>query len=219
MPSPTHILLDLDGTLIDSKPGIVASFQTMLRSLGHEPDPSVDLSFVIGPPLDDVVGAVLAHYGDTRIAEGMAAYRQSYGETGMFDCTAYDGIPEMLERLASAGKRLYLATLKRSVFAEAILTRLDLAVHFRGIYGSEPDGSIDHKPELIAHILSRENIAPADAVMIGDRRFDIAGAQANQVPTIGVLWGYGSREELEQAGADRLVSSPAELRAILESGG
>ena len=215
MPSPTHILLDLDGTLIDSKPGIVASFHTMLRALGHEPDPAIDLSFVIGPPLDDVVGEVLGHYGDTRIAEGMAAYRQSYGETGMFDCTAYDGIPQMLERLSSAGMQLYLATSKRSVFAKAILNRLDLAARFRGIYGSEPDGSIDHKPELVAHILSRERIAPADAVMIGDRRFDIAGAQANHVSTIGVLWGYGSREELAQAGADRLVSSPTELENVV----
>jgi phosphoglycolate phosphatase len=219
LPSPSHILFDLDGTLIDSKRGIFASYRTMLRGLGHEPDPAVDLNFVLGPPLQDVIAEVLAHYGDTRIADGMAAYRQSYAETGMFNCTAYDGIPELLERLTSRGLQLYLATSKRRVFAESILGRIGLARYFRTIYGAEPDGSIDHKPELIAHILSRDNIPPAKAVMIGDRRFDIAGAQANHVSTIGVLWGYGTRDELDQAGADRLVSSPGELDVLLRGTG
>jgi phosphoglycolate phosphatase len=215
LPSPSHILFDLDGTLIDSKPGIFASYRAMLRGLGHEPDPAVDLNFVLGPPLRDVIAEVLAHYGDTRIAEGMAGYRQSYAETGMFDCAVYDGIPEMLERLTSRGLPLYLATSKRRMFAEAILGRLGLEPYFRGIYGAEPDGSIDHKPALIAHILSRETIPPAAAVMIGDRRFDIVGGRENHVSTIGVLWGYGSRDELESAGADRLVSSPGELGTLL----
>ena len=107
------------------------------------------------------------------------------------------------------------ATSKRTVFARRILEHFRLDGYFDGIYGAEPGGAHDHKPELIAHVLMAQSIDPAAAVMVGDRRYDITGAHANRVRAIGVLWGYGSRTELEQAGADLLVASPAELAAAL----
>ena len=94
----TCVLLDLDGTLIDSKPGIVASFNAALVELGHRPDPSFDLTFVIGPVLTDVMGEVLAHYGDTRVDEAVAAYRRHYGAVGLYDVTLYDGIAPLRHR-------------------------------------------------------------------------------------------------------------------------
>ena len=211
----TSVLLDLDGTLVDSKPGIVASHHAALRELGHVPDPGIDLTFVIGPVLGDVIGQVLAPYGETRAAEAVAAYRRHYTETGIFDVAPYDGVAELLPALTGAGLRLYLATSKRTAFAARILDHLDLARHFEGIYGSEPDGFRDHKPELIADIMKRHAIAPGTAVMVGDRRYDIAGARANGIRGIGALWGYGGREELEAAGADLLASDPDDLRAAL----
>ena len=211
----TCVLLDLDGTLIDSKPGIVASFDAALRELGHRPDPSFDLTFVIGPVLTDVMGEVLAHYGDTRVDEAVAAYRGHYGEVGLYDVALYDGVAPLLASLKSAGLRLYLATSKRTAFAIRILDHLAISDRFEGIYGSEPDGTRDGKPELIADILRREAIPANAAIMVGDRRYDVAGAHANGLRAIGVLWGYGDRQELEGAGADLLVASPAELQGAV----
>lgn len=209
------VLLDLDGTLIDSKPGIVASHGAALRELGHVPDPAFDLTFVIGPVLEDVMGVVLAHYGDTRVAEAIAAYRRHYAESGIFDVSLYDGVAALLPALTGAGLRLYLATSKRTAFAARILDHLGLTRHFADITGSEPDGFRDHKPELIADILARHAIDPEHAVMVGDRRYDIAGAHANRLLGIGVLWGYGGRDELEAAGADLVVDTPKTLAAAL----
>ena len=211
----TCVLLDLDGTLIDSKPGIVASFNAALQALGHRPDPSFDLTFVIGPVLTDVMGEVLAHYGDARVDEAVAAYRRHYGEVGLFDVAPYDGIAALLASLKAAGLRLFLATSKRTAFAVRILDHLGMSDRFDGIYGSEPDGSRDGKPELIAAILRRETIRADEAIMVGDRRYDIAGAHANDLRAVGVLWGYGARQELEEAGADLLVAAPADLQAAL----
>ena len=211
----TCVLLDLDGTLIDSKPGIVASFAAALVELGHRPDPSFDLTFVIGPVLTDVMGEVLAHYGDARVDEAVAAYRRHYGEVGLFDVAPYDGIAALLASLKAAGLRLFLATSKRTAFAVRILDHLGMSDRFDGIYGSEPDGSRDGKPELIAAILRRETIRADEAIMVGDRRYDIAGAHANDLRAVGVLWGYGARQELEEAGADLLVAAPADLQAAL----
>ena len=188
-----------------------------LQTLGHRPDPSFDLTFVIGPVLTDVMGQVLAHYGDTRVDEAVAVYRRHYGEVGLYDVTLYDGIAALLASLQAARFGLFLATSKRTAFAVRILDHLRMSHHFDGIYGSEPDGSRDGKPELIADILRREAIRPDDAVMVGDRRYDIAGAHANGLRGIGVLWGYGDRQELTEAGADLLVASPADLLAGLQA--
>lgn len=215
MTKPDAVLLDLDGTLVDSKPGILASHAAALRELGHEPDPAYDLTFVIGPVLGDVIGEVLAHYGDTRVDEAVAAYRRHYAESGIFDLAPYDGVTALLPALKAAGLRVFLATSKRTVFASRILDHLDLSRHFDGIYGSEPDGFRDGKPELIADILRRHDLDPHASVMVGDRRYDIAGAHANRLRGIGALWGYGGRPELEAAGADLLVETPASLRTAL----
>ncbi len=205
------VLLDLDGTLIDSEPGILASCLATLRALGHEPDETLDMRRFIGPPLQDTMQALLQSYGDDRVDEAVAAYRKHYGEAGLFDSVPYPGIARSLEEMKRAGLRLYLATSKRAVFATRILDHLNLAAHVDGIYGSMPGGELDHKPELLAHILAKENLSPQQTLMVGDRRYDIAGAHAVGMLALGVLWGYGSRDELETAGADRLIETPADL--------
>jgi phosphoglycolate phosphatase len=215
--SPVHsVLLDLDGTLIDSRPGIAASTLAALRALGHAPDDTLDVTAVIGPPLQDMLGVLLQAYGDDRIDEAVAAYRQHYGDSGLYGSEPYPGIRDALEAMQHSGLRLYLATSKREVFARRILEHLDLARYFERIHGSVPSGALDHKPELLAHILSARNIAASDGLMVGDRRHDVAGAHAVRMRSLGVLWGYGSRDELETAGADQLVERPTDLaRTIL----
>ena len=207
------VLLDLDGALVDSLPGIAASGRAALVALGHPPDPGLDIAAMIGPPIEEMMQLMLARYGDDRVAEGVAAYRADYGARGLLASAPYPGIPEALDALRAAGARLMLATSKRRVFAERILDHTGLAPRFAAVHGSEPGGALDHKPELIAHILARHALDAADCVMVGDRRHDIAGAHANGVRALGVLWGYGSRDELEAAGADALVGDPADLAA------
>ncbi|MDP3749397.1 MAG: HAD hydrolase-like protein [Phenylobacterium sp.] len=209
-PTPT-ILLDLDGTIIDSQPGILSSCRAALRALGHEPEPSLDLSALIGPPIEDGMRWLLERYGDDRVAEAVAAYRSDYGQRGLFSSPPYPGIVQALTAMRSAGARLILATSKRREFAQRILEHIGFDGFFTAIHGSEAGGALDHKPELISHIAERHALAPSDCVMIGDRRHDVAGAHANEMRALGVLWGYGTRGELEAAGADALVCEPAGL--------
>ncbi len=216
--TPTcSVLLDLDGTLIDSQPGILASCLAALRALGHQPDETLDIKRAIGPPLEDIMQVLLQPYGDDRIAEAVAAYRQHYGESGLLGSEPYPGIRSSLGEMQQAGLRIYLATSKRETFASRILDHLEFATYFDGIHGSVPGGALDHKPELLAHILSEHNISPSHSLMVGDRRYDISGAHAVRMRGLGVLWGYGTRDELETAGADQLVESTADLARIVLS--
>ena len=214
---PTRsVLLDLDGTLIDSQPGILASCLAALRALGHEPDETLDIRRVIGPPLEDVMQVLLQPFGDDRIGEAVAAYRQHYGEIGFLGSEPYPGIGSALGEMRQAGLRIYLATSKREAFARRILHHLGFAAVFDGIHGSVPGGGLDHKPELLAHVLLQHNVLSSHALMVGDRRHDVSGAHAVGMRALGVLWGYGTRDELETAGADRLVESTADLaRTVL----
>jgi phosphoglycolate phosphatase len=210
------VLLDLDGTLVDTYPGILASCLEALRALGHEPDETLDVRGTIGPPLEDVMRILLQSYGDDRVGEAVAAYRRHYGESGFLGSVPYPGIGKSLEEMKRAGSRIYLATSKRAMFASRILDHLKFAAYFDGVYGSGPGGELDHKPELLAHILSKHGLASSHSLMVGDRRYDISGAHAVGMRGLGVLWGYGTRDELETAGADKLVDSPADLaRTVL----
>jgi phosphoglycolate phosphatase len=216
MSGSRSVLLDLDGTLIDSRPGIAASTLAALRALGHSPDEAFDITPFIGPPLEDVLRALLQTYDDDRLDEAVSAYRQHYGDSGYLGSELYPGIGEALEAMRQAGLRIYMATSKREVFARRIAEHLNLAKYFDGIYGSVPGGTLDHKPELLAQILSEQNLVASDTLMVGDRRHDIVGAHAVRMRGLGVLWGYGSRDELETAGADRVVERTADLaRTVL----
>lgn len=188
-----------------------------LRALGHEPDEIVDIKRVIGPPLEDVMQFLLQPFGDDRIGEAVLAFRQHYGEIGLLGSEPYPGIGDSLKAMQQAGLRIYLATSKRVAFARRILEHLELATCFDGIHGSVPSGELDHKPELLAHILAEHGISPARCLMVGDRRHDIAGAHAVGMRGLGVLWGYGTRDELETAGADQLVQSTADLAGTILS--
>jgi phosphoglycolate phosphatase len=216
MPATCSVLLDLDGTLIDSQPGILASCMAAVRALGHEPNEIRDIQRIIGPPLEEIMQFLLQPYGDDRIGEAVLAFRQHYGEIGLLGSELYPGIGVSLKSMQQAGLRIYLATSKRAVFARRILDHLELAPYFDGIHGSVPSGELDHKPELLAHILSEHGISPERSLMVGDRRYDISGAHAVGMRGLGVLWGYGTRDELETAGADQLVESTADLaRTVL----
>jgi len=211
-----HILLDLDGTLTDPKIGILTSLQHALRELG-EPVPEInELEWCIGPPLTDAFITMFGSEEDPRIAAGVSHFRDRFGEVGLFENQVYEGIPEALDALVERGHHLHVATSKPEVFARRILDHFDLAGPFRSIHGSELDGTRSDKGELIRYILESQEIPAAGAVMIGDRKHDILGAVKNKVSGLGVLWGFGSREELVEAGASHLFVSPAELGSDFE---
>jgi phosphoglycolate phosphatase len=212
------VLIDLDGTLVDPKAGIIGSLQHALRGLALPVPPVDELTWVIGPPLRDAFPKLGVAAAD--IDRALALYRENYSGAGgarppaMYDCDVYDGIEESLAALRRADCRLIVTTSKPHVFAKPIIREKGLAEHFTAIHGSELDGRHDDKAELIAHILKTERVEPANAIMVGDRKFDCVGAQKNGLRSIGVTWGYGSMTELREAGASALCSQPKGLHRL-----
>ena len=206
-------LFDLDGTLTDPKVGITRSVQYALERLGR-PVPEADaLTWMIGPPL--IAGFTELLGGTHDVQEAVRLYRERYSDVGLFENEVYAGIPAVLRQLRDQDLRLYVATSKLNVFARRILEHFGLSGSFVEIYGAELDNRNADKSDLIRHILDRERFDPARAVMIGDRKHDAIGARANGIASIGVTWGYGSREELSEAGVARLVDDPRELEEMI----
>jgi phosphoglycolate phosphatase len=205
------VFFDLDGTLIDPRIGITTSICYALERLGRDvPDPD-SLLWCIGPPLQGSLATLLQTEDGELERQALEFYRERYRATGVYECALYEGIPEALAKIHAAGAAIYLATSKPTVFAETILAHLGIAGFFDGVFGSELDGVRTDKSELLAHCLASLSCSAAGAVMVGDRKHDVVGAKANGMPCVGVLYGYGTKEELIDAGAIALVESPSEL--------
>lgn len=207
-------LFDLDGTLIHSEAGIVGAMRYALTQMGHEPPSQAVLRTWIGPPLrqtfptvvgDDpaTIEAAVAHYSDHFDAQGWAEYE------------VYDGIPAVVETLAARGWKLAIVTTKILPRAQRIVDNLSFGRHYTRVYAPTGEGRHSEKAEMIARALVDFGVAAKDAVMVGDRHFDIEGAHANGVRSVGVTWGFGGHGELAQAGADVIVEKPADLLAAI----
>jgi phosphoglycolate phosphatase len=205
------ILLDLDGTLSDPRPGFVASINHALHGLGLPVLPEPDIARHIGPPLEETLALLLGPAHAPKLSAAVALYRERYADRGIFECSLYEGIPDALRQLQAAGRRLFLATSKPHPFARRILRHFDLEAPFSGIYGAELDGTRADKRQLLAHLLEQERLQPQAAVMVGDRAQDVRAAKHHGMRSLGVLWGYGSRHELVTAGASALTESPSQL--------
>jgi phosphoglycolate phosphatase len=209
------VLLDLDGTLTDPRAGIVGCIRYALDRLAR-PCPSSDaLARCIGPPLRGTFAVLLATSDTALIERAMGLYRERFADVGLYENEVYGGIPAVLDDLREAGCRMFVVTSKPAVFARRIVRHFALDHHFAGVYGPDLDGRWDDKTGLIAHLLATERLGAGDVVMVGDRYADIVAARANGVRAIGVLWGYGSREELLGAGADDTCAAPGELPACV----
>jgi phosphoglycolate phosphatase len=209
------ILVDLDGTMIDPKPGIVGSVQYALTQLGEPVPLADDLHWVIGPPLRRTFAQL--GLSAERVEEALTHYRDNYRAGAMYDFRVYDGMHAALASLARNGHRLIVATSKPHVFARPIIEHAGLSRFYAAIHGAELDGRNDDKADLIAHISAVEGVASDGAVMVGDRLHDVVGAKRNGIPCIGVTWGYGTREELLAAGAVSLCPTPGDLAAAVEA--
>lgn len=207
-----HVFLDLDGTLIDPKPGITGAVAYALRELGmNVPEPD-DLAWVIGPALIDSFKKL----GVADPEQALALYRARYTDTGLFEAQVYDGIPEALAKLRDTGCELILMTAKPHAYAGRITQRFGLSKYLAREFGPELDGTRNDKCELLAHALSLTGIEASHSVMVGDRIYDIEAAQSVGMRSVGVTWGYGSAEETAQA--DRQCDDPSDLpEAIIET--
>lgn len=212
--SQLAIFFDLDGTLTDSGEGIINCAQLALRHFGIAADDRQALRAFVGPPLRES----FPRFGipEDRVEEAVAVFRSRYLTVGKFENTPYSGIHPLLEQLTQAGFPLYVATSKPEETAVEILKKFQLDRYFIRICGATMDGTRDSKESVIRHLLSA---LPEDqaALMVGDTIYDVEGAAAHGIATIGVSWGYGDAAEMCQAGAIAIAHSPAELyRLILE---
>lgn len=210
-----NLLFDLDGTLTDPRPGIVGCIRFALDQLGSKCPNDDALANYIGPPLRGTFATLLDTSDAERIEEALRLYRQRFAQTGLYENKVYEGVPAMLDTLAHMYGAAYVVTSKPAVYAERIVDHFGLGHHFRKVYGAELDGRRDDKAELLAYLLANEGVGPSASVMVGDRSADIVAAKANEVRSIGVLWGYGSEAELMDAGADMLCRTPSELATLL----
>ncbi len=210
----TTVFFDLDGTLTDSRPGILSGMAHALTALGLPTVPDAVPRDVIGPPLYDSFRGI---YGlDDRAArEGVRLYREYYSAGGLFENEVYPGIPEMLRRLSEAGLRLALATGKPHEYAHRIVHHFGLDASLAAVFGAELDGTRGDKAELLSYAAESLSLAPRECVMVGDRRYDIEGALTVGMAPIGVLWGYGDRAELAAAGGTRFAATPGEVCDII----
>ena len=230
------VFLDLDGTVTDSAPGILASVRYALGKYGARENSDAELNFFIGPPLVDSFEKLLGCSHEDAL-QCLAWYREFYSGQirepassgshdskrttarishlpGMLMNSVYPGIPELLGRLRAAGVKIALATAKPEVYARRILEHFDLAKYFDFIHGATLEESRNKKHQVIAWALEHSGDV-GRVVMVGDRENDITGAKVNNLPSIGVLWGYGSEAELREAGADRICGKAEELFFLL----
>ena len=213
------VVFDLDGTLTDSRPGILRSARAAIARLkaadgGDRRVPlDAELDWIIGPPLQESFATLV---GAERAQTLLAYFRERYATVGLFESSLYEGVVEALDSLAARDYRLFVATSKAEAYARRIVDHFGLRRYFAQVYGAEMDGRRSAKSDLLAYLLGRERSgATRRIVMIGDRRHDADGARAVGIPAIGALWGYGDAEELSRAGADPLIESPRQIPAAV----
>lgn len=204
------VFLDLDGTLVDSRPGILASLRHAFQTIGRQDLLDADLTWMIGPPFVDSFRKV----GLADPSEAIDAYRSHYTVTGLYDAEVYADIQKMLRDLRADARRLYLATAKPHAYATKVTSHFGLSEYLVREFGPELDGTNNWKGDLLRHALAETGEEAARSVMIGDRHHDIAAAAEVGMPSIAVTWGYGAADEW--AGASARVNSPSGIRAALK---
>ena len=209
----TNVLFDLDGTLTDSRPGIVRTIQHALRSLSLEPPREEDLLWCVGPPLQDVFARLLPNGDAAMIEQAVSAYVEQYDLVGHRENRVYDGVPAMLASLG-VNRQLVLVTAKRQRVAESILKLFELSRHFKGVFGIERSGRFADKRELVHHVIETLGIEPSETVIVGDRIHDVDAGLYNGIFTIGASWGYGTSQEL--SGAHHVCETPLQVVSLFE---
>ena len=210
-----NLVFDLDGTLTDPLPGNGACIRHALEGLGCDAPAVDDLTWCIGPPLRQSFARLLG--ADYEVEAAMTLYRERFATVGIYENRVYDGVRELLSELRRDGRRMFVATSKPHVYAGPILDHLDLSHWFDRASGSELDGRLRDKGELLAYLVAVESLGPAETVMIGDRHHDVEGARAAGLPSLAVTYGYGSVAELTEAAPDDICDTPMAIADAVRS--
>ena len=211
-----YYFFDLDGTLTDSADGIINSVLYSLKTFGIEETDREALRSFVGPPLKD---SFMERYGFSpkQAEEALLRFRERFASIGIFENSPYEGIRELLSHLHLRGDRVILATSKPEEFAKRILDHFDLTPYFDHICGANMDESHRvEKEDVLQYALEESGADPGASFMIGDRKYDVEAGRKFGFSTVGVLYGYGSREELEAAGADMLCETVEQLKEVLQ---
>ena len=208
-----QILFDLVGTITDSGEGIIHCAQETFAHFGLAVPTKAELRVIVGPPLRQSMQKFGIH--PENIEEAVEVYRQHYVDHGHFENFPYPGIEHLLQCLKNEGYQLYVATSKPEAMSVQILTHFGLAQYFDGICGSTADQTRDTKAKVIAHLLSQISPMPGRIIMVGDTVYDVEGANALQLPCIGVSWGYGDLKDMMKAGAIGIAHSMEELHQLI----
>jgi len=209
------ILFDLDGTLTDSREGIVKCLEYALSRSGVPVPPPEALSGHIGHPLRDIFRNLLGDPGPEAVETAVRLYREHFESVGVLYNKVYPGVLDMLEGIRGRGWDAYVVTSKAETASRQVVSHFALDRFFAAVYGSDMDGARADKGELIEYVLEKESIAPVDAVMVGDRADDVRGALVNGLPSVGVTYGYGARSELVEAGATWVCDRPYSVLGVL----
>ena len=206
---------DLDGTIIDSSPGITNSVMYALEKFGIEETEREKIYKFIGPPLTDSFARFYG-FDDEKSWKAVEYYREYYQDTGIFECSVYPGFEKSLKALKAAGKRLFVATSKPEVYARRIIEHFDLDQYFEYVAGVEMDGGRGSKA-VIEEALLRMGLEKHrnQVIMVGDKEHDVLGAKQEGLDCMGVLYGFGNREELEKAGAVYVAGTPEDIAGII----
>lgn len=211
----TYLFFDLDGTLMESGEGIMRCAQHALQHFGIHIEQLEELLPFVGPPLEDSFKHFY-HFTDEQVKEATRIYGLRYAETGAYEAQPYSGVFDFLEQMKATGKTLVLATSKKITMTRMVLNHFGLLPYFHFIGARDDEGTRHTKADVIRHAIEQLGIEhPEEIVMIGDRKFDIIGARETGIDSIGVLYGYGDREELTEAGATYLASDFNELAELL----
>jgi phosphoglycolate phosphatase len=202
------LLFDLDGTLTDSRPGIVRSVRYALKSIGVVPPGEDTLGWCAGPPLRQNFARLLPGADAATIERAVDLYRERYDAVGYLENEVYAGVLEMLSALGR-DRKLLVVTGKYTESAEKVVEAFALRAHFAEVFGSRRDGTFTDKGRLIAHVMERHRLTPESLAFVGDREHDMLGAREHRIFAVGVSYGYGSIEELVGAGADVICATPS----------
>jgi phosphoglycolate phosphatase len=211
----SNIFFDLDGTLTDSKEGIVKCYRYALDKLNCPYTFELKDDSVIGPPLRVIFRKILGSSDEVLIEKAVSIYRERFSTVGLFENKVYPGIPALLSSLHKKSFRMYVVTSKAKIYADRIIEHFHLSPFFSDIYGSELGGRFDNKADLIMFVLSNRNLTAEETIMVGDKREDVLAGKTNRIRTIGVTYGYGSQREIMDAAPDFVCNSPQEIQKLL----
>ena len=211
--SDAWVFLDLDGTMTNAAPGITKSIAYAMEKMGRTPPPLKDLEKYIGPALQETF--MQMGFDDLDVA--IAHYRERYTDVGLFENSVYDGVHQMMDGLADQGFRLAMATANPLSYACRITEHYDLAPRLDRQFGSQVDGWLTDKKDLLRHALTETGADPGQSFMLGDRRHDAIGARHNGLAPLGALWGFGDLAELQAARCLAIAETPADVPNIVET--